>query len=184
MAATFPKSGTFRRGYKPDQVDQFFARAREAYEGGIPVSQFSAQQVQQVAFELKYGGYDTRAVDSALNRLEAAFVQRDKVDFISVNGESQWHAHVAEQATTLYPRLLRPDGDRFSRPPKGEKGYSAAQVDEMLGRITAYFDRGEPLTVGDVRFVLFDSAKGKSAYREDQVDAYLGRMVEILLCAS
>ena len=184
MAAIFPKSGALRPGYVPDQVDQFFKRAREAYEGGIPADQFSSQNVQRAAFELKRGGYDTRAVDSALNRLEAAFVQRDKVDFISVNGESQWHARVAEQATALYPRLLRPDGERFSHPPKGEKGYNAAQVDELLGRLTAYFDKNEPLTVSNVRLALFDSAKGSAAYREDQVDAYLGRAVQILLAAS
>ncbi len=184
MAAIFPKSGMLRPGYSPDQVNQFFARAREAYEGGIPASQFSAQNVQQVAFELKRGGYDTRAVDSALNRLEAAFVQRDKIDFISVNGESQWHAKVAEDATALYPRLLRPDGERFSRPPKGEKGYKADQVDALLKRITAYFDSNEPLTASNVRLALFDQAKGDSAYREDQVDAYLGRTIQILLAAS
>lgn len=184
MAAVFPKAGAFRRGYEPQDVDAFFMRARSAYEGGVPASQFSGKQVQNAAFPLKMGGYDTRSVDSALNRLEAAFVQRDKVDFISVNGEAQWHARVAEQATTLYPRLLRPNGERFSHPPRGTKGYQAAEVDALLERITAYFDSNAPLTVGDVRFALFRAAKGTQAYREDQVDAYLGRMVEILLAAS
>lgn len=184
MATVFPKASALRRGYAQDDVDAFFSRARSAYEGGVPASQFSGKQVQRASFPLKFGGYDTRSVDSALNRLEAAFVQRDKVDFISVNGEAQWHARIAEQATTLYPRLLRPNGERFSNPPRGEKGYSAEEVDALLERITAYFDNNTPLTVADVRFALFKPAKGKAAYREDQVDAYLGRMVEILLSAS
>ena len=184
MATIFPKAPAFRRGYSPADVDAFFARARSAYEGGVPASQFSGKQVQRASFPLKLAGYDTRSVDSALNRLEAAFVQRDKIDYISVNGEAQWHARVAERATSLYPRLLRPSGQKFSNPPRGERGYRAEEVDALLDRITAYFDKNEPLTVADVRFALFRPAKGKSAYREDQVDAYLGRMVEILLSAS
>ncbi|MFT0763024.1 DivIVA domain-containing protein [Scrofimicrobium sp. R131] len=184
MAEIFPKAGLLRRGYDRETVDQFFAQARAAYEGGIPAEQFSASQVRQASFELRRGGYDTRSVDSALNRLEAAFTQRDKVDYISVNGEANWYAKVAESATTLYPRLLRPDGARFSHPPRGEKGYRTDEVDALMHRITLFFDQNQPLTVGDVRLALFHSAKGEKAYREDQVDAYLGRVVEIILAAS
>lgn len=174
----------FRRGYHPEWVDAFFEEARSAYEGGIPQEVFSYPQVGQAAFPLKVGGYDTRAVDAALNRLESAFVQRDRMDFISVNGEAQWFAHIAEQATVLYPRLLRPAGERFSHPPKGERGYKAAEVDRLLDRLTAFFDEATPLDVSDVRLALFSRAKGAAAYREDQVDAYLNRVVEILLCAA
>lgn len=183
MSTVFPKAGALRRGYDPEWVDTFFEQARSAYEGGIPSQEFSGQQVQQASFPLRMGGYDTRAVDSALNRLEAAFMQRDKMDYIAVNGEAAWYEQVAERATSLYPRLLRPAGERFSAPPRGEKGYNAAEVDAMLDRITLYFDQDQPLALAEVRFALFSPAKGEAAYREDQVDAYLGRVVEVLLAA-
>lgn len=32
----FPRAGFFTRGYDPSQVDEFFADARKAYEGGVP----------------------------------------------------------------------------------------------------------------------------------------------------
>lgn len=184
MTTAFPKVGFFRRGYHPEWVDAFFEEARSAYEGGIPQEVFSYPQVGQAAFPLKIGGYDTRAVDAALNRLESAFVQRDRMDFISVNGETGWFAHVAEQATGLYPRLLRPAGQRFSHPDGRERGYKANEVDRLLDRLTAFFDEGTPLDVKEVRLALFSSAKENDAYREDQVDAYLNRVVEILLCAA
>ena len=192
MAELFELSGKFRQGYATEDVDVFFERARSAYEGGIPADEFSADDVRRAAFQLVRGGYNTRVVDSALNRLEAAFIQRDRVDYISVNGEAEWYNQVAEDATKLYPRLLRPAGQRFSHPggkgqksgSLGKKGYNAAQVDELLDRLTAYFDDQAALEVSDVRFALFDTAKGEKAYREDQVDAYLGKVVEILLAVS
>lgn len=184
MAAIFPAVSVFRKGYAKGAVDTFFREARSAYEGGTPGEVFSATQVRTAAFPLKRRGYETRAVDSALNRLEAAFVQRDRMDFISVNGEAEWYARVAEDATVLYPRLLRPAGEKFSHPAKREIGYRADEVDAILDRLTSYFDGGASLEVKDVRKALFSPAKGNAAYREDQVDAYLGRVIEILLSAA
>lgn len=183
MATIFPTVGVFRKGYEPQSVDAFFQAARSAYEGGTPGEIFSASQVRAAAFPLRRGGYETRAVDSALNRLEAAFVQRDRMDFISVNGENEWYARVAEDATVLYPRLLRPAGRRFAHPVKRELGYRASEVDALLARLTDYFDGRATLDVGDIRKAQFSAARGTDAYREDQVDAYLSRAVEILLCA-
>ena len=167
MGDAFPTTGIFRRGYGKDAVDEFFIDARHAYEGGLPAEQFSAEQVRQ-------------AVDAAMSRLEAAFVQRDRADHIAVNGEGAWYEKVADRATTLYPRLLRPYGQRFSHPRSGI-GYNAEQVDDLLDQIAAFFDDREDLAADDVRHTLFKSARGKKAYAMGPVDAYLGRAVEILL---
>ena len=112
MGDAFPTTGIFRRGYGKDAVDEFFIDARHAYEGGLPAEQFSAEQVRQASFPRQRNGYDTQAVDAAMSRLEAAFVQRDRADHIAVNGEGAWYEKVADRATTLYPRLLRPYGQR------------------------------------------------------------------------
>lgn len=180
MSDAFPKVGFFKHGYTPDRVDTFFDDARRAYEGGVPAEQFSAQQVRQATFPLKRGGYRIDAVDAAMNRLEAAFVQRDRADHVAVNGEAAWLERVADRATTLYDRLLRPRGSRFAHPDSG-RGYEATAVDDLLDRLAAYFDEGSPLRVDDVRLAIFKPARGKKAYTEGPVDAYLGRAVEILL---
>lgn len=184
MADIFPRVSSFRRGYLEDEVAAFFEKARSAYEGGVPAEEFSAEQVRLAAFPLKRGGYDTKAVDAALNRLEAAFVQRDRADFIAVQGESEWFVKIAEVATTLYPRLLKPAGNRFPHPRKGNRGYRADQVDAVLDDLSGFFDDKVKLTADDIRFALFDSAKGQKAYSEAHVDIYLGRAIDILLAVS
>ncbi len=180
----FPCVSSFRRGYSQKHVAAFFEKARNAYEGGMPSSKFSAEQVRLASFPLCRGGYDTKVVDAALNRLEAAFVQRDRAEFISVQGEAEWYDRVAETATTLYPRLLKPEGERFPHPKKGERGYRSDQVDAVLDELSAFFDDEIKLTADDIRMALFDSAKGKKAYSEAHVDIYLGRVIDILQAVS
>lgn len=180
MSDAFPKVSFLRKGYSPEHVDAFFEDARRAYEGGVPAERFSSEQVRQATFPLKRGGYRMDAVDAAMNRLEAAFVQRDRLDHVAVNGEAAWLEKIADRATTLYDRLLRPRGERFAHPQKG-RGYDVVAVDDLLDRLAAYFDEGRPLSVDDVRTAVFKPARGKKGYLEGPVDAYLGRAVEILL---
>ena len=183
MSDSFPKVSVFKRGYDPKLVDEFFTEARSAYEGGVPAEQFSAEQVRQATFLLKRGGYACEAVDAAMSRLEDAFIQRDRADHIAVNSESAWYERVADRATTLYPRMLRPRGERFSHPASG-RGYNAQEVDDLLDRLADYFDDRGEVTVEDVRLATFRDAKGTKAYSEGPVDAYLGRAVEILLAVN
>ena len=157
-----------------------FEDARRAYEGGVPAEQFSAEQVRQATFTLKRRGYDIDVVDGAMNRLEAAFVQRDRAEHVAAMGEAAWYDRVADRATTLYPRLQRPRGERFAHPESG-RGYRMDEVDDLLDRLAAYFDDGEPLSADDVRQATFRPARGKKAYAEGPVDAFLGRAVDILL---
>ncbi|WP_022868423.1 DivIVA domain-containing protein [Schaalia vaccimaxillae] len=180
MSDAFPTVSIFKRGYNPESVDAFFEDARRAYEGGVPADQFSAEQVRQATFTLKRRGYRIESVDAAMNRLEAAFVQRDRADHVAVNGESAWYERVADRATTLYPRLQRPRGERFAEPESG-RGYEKSAVDNLLDRLAAYFDDSADITVDEVRHSVFKAARGKKAYAEGPVDAYLGRAVEILL---
>lgn len=183
MSDEFPTTGFFRRGYDRGSVDEFFVDARRAYEGGLPAEQFTAEQVRQATFPLARNGYDIESVDAAMSRLEAAFVQRDRADHVAVNGESAWYERVADRATTLYPRLLRPRGERFAHPETG-RGYDTVQVDDLLDRIAAFFDDRGELHVDDIRHAIFQPARGRKAYSEGVVDAYLGRAIEILLAVN
>lgn len=185
MTKLFPRVAVTQRGYDPDQVDEFFARARRAYEGsldGAPAGpdDFDAHTVRSAAFDLVRRGYRASSVDAALDRLEAAFVATDRAEFISSHGQGAWMTQVVDRATTLYERLTRPPGERFA-PPEGGRGYSAADVDALLDRLVAYFDEGVPITAAEVRSTVFPGAPRARAYEEGPVDAYLDRVVDVLL---
>lgn len=177
MTSKFPLVGRWSAGYDIEQVDDFFARAREAYEGG---GGMGAVDVRGTAFDLVRKGYRPAAVDAALDRLEAAFVQRGRADAIADVGQDAWLNDVAQRATSLYPRLTRPEGERFASPEQG-RGYSKLDVDTLLDRMVEYFDDGADLTAKEIRSATFASARGEHAYAEGPVDAFLDRAVDVLL---
>ena len=170
----------FKTGYDPNEVDDFFDHARTVYEKG-PAGALAAKDVRSVAFDVVRGGYVTSAVDAALDRLEAAFVARSRAEFVAENGQQAWLTSLGEQARTLYGRLGRPDGDRFAPPEGREQGYEPADVDALCHRLVAYFDKGAPLSAGEIRGATFRSRKGHNAYGEPAVDAFFARAVEVLL---
>src|SRR5699024_9379675 len=55
MKDLFPTVG-WGSGYDRREVEEFFTRARSAYEGGT--EEMDAEDVRTVAFELSRGGYD------------------------------------------------------------------------------------------------------------------------------
>lgn len=190
MTQLFPRVAPTHRGYHTGQVDEFFARARAAYEelgnqhgeqdGNAGGEVIDADTVRSAAFDLVRRGYRAASVDAALDRLEAAFVAARRADFIAEKGRSAWMGTVVDRATTLYERLTRPAGQRFAPPERG-RGYAAADVDALLERVVAYFDEGAALSAAEVRTAVFSSASGADAYAEGPVDAYLDRVVDVLL---
>ena len=145
MTDLFPRAGFLRTGYQRSQVDEFFARARGAYERPHMYEQaMSALDIRRAAFDLKRGGYKTSAVDDALDRLEAAFAARVREQYVRAHGQDAWMQVLAERAQVLYPRLRRPRGERFRHPDGGKKGYSAAEVDQLLDRLIGFFDTAPP----------------------------------------
>ena len=177
----FERVSFFKSGYDCEQVDKFFTDARASYENVVGSEEFTAEKVREVAFDEKYRGYVSEEVDAALDRLEAAFLQRERADHVSVNGKQAWLDLVAERATTLYPRLRRPAGEKFAHPQGREIGYDAEEVDAFLQEIADFFDDKKELTVEDVRAVTFSPARKNKAYKEGPVDAYLSRAAEVLL---
>ncbi|WP_084075711.1 DivIVA domain-containing protein [Demequina sp. NBRC 110052] len=180
MSDLFPRAGRVKSGYRRDQVDGFFSSARESYEHPSGAT-MTALDVRRAAFDLKRGGYTTSAVDAALDRLEQAFATRARDQYVRAHGQEAWLQDLAARAQVLYPRLRRPRGERFARPSGVSAGYDAKAVDDVLDRITGFFDRGEPLTAADIRGVAFARRPKWSAYDERVVDAFLARTVDILL---
>src|SRR5262249_23023861 len=59
-----------RRGYKVDEVDAFLDRV-EATLGGDPIgAAVASQEVHDVVFRVRFGGYDEWQVDLHLDRVE------------------------------------------------------------------------------------------------------------------
>lgn len=182
MSDLFPRAKRMRHGYQRDQVAEFFQRARAAYERpGAPGDDMTTEDIRGAAFDLKRGGYSTAAVDTALDRLEAAFAKRTRDAFVRAHGQDAWMQELAQRAQVLYPRLRRPRGKRFAAPKGLRGGYDRKQVDALLDRVTAFFDTGAPLTPDEVRAVTFKRRGKARAYDERTVDAYLARTVDILL---
>ena len=182
--SSFPRVSQLKRGYHPHQVDEFMARAKREYakadkDRGGKVAAFDDAAVRRVAFKLVRGGYDPHAVDRALDRLEAAFIHRERAQVIAEQGEKVWLEAVYSAARSLYPRMKRPHGRRFSG--ATGRGYHKGEVDQMIDKASRYFSGKGDLSVDEIRACAFSSAKGTDAYDEAVVDAYLDRLVGILL---
>ena len=167
----FPRAGLFRQGYRREQVEGYFATAHEIYDAG-ELDEMDSEGVRTVAFDIVRGGYKPAAVD-------AAFLQRRRADFVAERGRKAWMEEVAQLATTLYPRLLRPHGSRFASAHK--HGYSKVEVDRLMDRVASYFDAATALSSIEVRTATFSAARKDAAYDERSVDRYLARVVEVLL---
>ncbi|KAA9153770.1 DivIVA domain-containing protein, partial [Microbacterium lushaniae] len=76
-------------------------------------------------------------------------------------------------------RLLRPHGQRFDRVGVLRYGYRVDEVDLVADKIARYLAAGEPVTADQVRAVAFRMQRG--GYREEQVDAVLDAVVEVML---
>ncbi len=182
MTELFPRVGILRRGYDREQVDEFFAAVRAAYERPVmDPNGLSPIEIRHAAFDLSARGYRTADVDAALDRLEDAFANRLREQFVRAYGRDVWNAQLAERAQVLYDRLRRPKKQRFSRPRGLRRGYRTRDVDALLDRITAFFDTATPLTAKDLRLAIFRRRAKWRAYDEAKVDAYLARAVDILL---
>ena len=168
----------FSHGYAVDEVDEFLRRAKVAYNGPL-TDEFSEETVRNVAFTKARGGYDPAVIDEALDRLEAAFVQKRRATVVAESGENAWLNSTYKEAKSLYPRLLRPAGQRF-RDAEGT-GYAKAEVDDLLSRLSRYFDGKADLTSAELRSAVFAPAKGAAAYDESVVDVYLERAASVLL---
>lgn len=169
-------------GYNTKQVDLFLARARATYNGtGDEAATVTSHLVRRTAFEPQKGGYSAREVDSALDRLEDVFAQRERDALIASQGEEAWLEQVGRLSAILRGRLHRAPGERFRRPSRrGAPSYNVEDVDALCTELVDYFEHDAPMSVDSVRRVAFREAKGQEGYEESQVDAFLDRVVELM----
>nr|WP_194309244.1 DivIVA domain-containing protein [Flaviflexus huanghaiensis] len=168
-----------RRGYSIEDVDEYFANAKSLYQEAELPPELDPERIRTVAFPLVRGGYRTLDVDQALERLERACRQRERASVVTSKGTEAWLERTYTSASTLYPRLGRPRGERFRPPAKG-RGYSRPEVDDLVDRLAKYFDGSVELVSDELLSASF-SLRGKSrAYDVNVVDVYLDRAISVL----
>jgi DivIVA domain-containing protein len=181
VSDTFPRTGRLAKGYDVEQVESFLKRARVAYEDNGRGPAMTSWHVRTVGFDLVRGGYDVDAVDAALDRIEDAFARREKQRGEERSGSQAWQKQLHTQEQSLRAQLSRPDGERFPRGSGMELTYDVEAVDDLCQRIEESFAMGQPMTPDAVRLAVFKSRRGARGYREASVDAFLDRVVELLV---
>jgi len=181
---TFPTDRRTKRGYDTDEVDAFLALARKAYDGesvggSAEDGALDAAAIRRTAFGLRRGGYRTGAVDAALERLEDVFAEREREQERARLGDEEWFARARGTAQVILNRLNRDTGHRFARANPLSYGYSRKDVDRFAARLTRYFRDGKPMSVDEVRTVVFRAQRG--GYQEAQVDMLLDAVVDVML---
>lgn len=168
------------RGYRVAEVEDFLEDARTAYSTPAgSVDLLDSGSIRRVSFGFERGGYSVSHVDAALERLEDAFASRERETARSTMGDEAWFAQARDTAKEIVDRLSRPSGAKFSRVVFLSKGYDAKAVDAFASRLLDYFQKGLPLSVGEVRTETFRLRRG--GYREAQVDHLLDVVVEVML---
>ncbi|MFI8594929.1 DivIVA domain-containing protein [Microbacterium sp. NPDC078428] len=180
----FPDAPGRTRGYDKRAVDEFLERARVAFEvdpstEGVSGADLDAAAVRTASFPLVRGGYAIGPVDAALSRVEDAFAARERDSAVSEHGAREWVERARGEAQVLLDRLSRPATRKFARTGLLGFGYRVDEVDLVAGRLVAYFERGAPVSVEQVRSVAFRMQR--RGYREEQVDAVLDAVIEVML---
>lgn len=170
-ADLFERAGRLRKGYDREQVEEFLDRAKQVWDAGGPPGPITSWHVRTVGFDMRRGGYVVPAVDSALDRIEDAFVSREERA-----GPANWR----EAEDAVLARLEREDGQRFPRGKGLGQGYRISEVDDLCHEIREHLVLGRPLTVDEVRTSVFRIGRGSRGYREAPVDAYLDRVVDVM----
>jgi len=176
VSFAFSRSGS-KLGYVPSQVDAFLASARQQYLD--PQSQtMDAASVRSARFELVKDGYSISAVDTAMEKLEDIFAERELERIYNSVGHQDFVRLLDEGIDLLRARTSRAKGKHFSKRKWPNRGYNRKQVDQFSSRIATHLNQGEELSVKEVRLAVFKTQRG--GYAEYQVDAFIEKLVEVL----
>jgi DivIVA domain-containing protein len=168
----FPRATGLAKGYQTAQVDAFLTRA---LSGSV-----SSAEIRAVGFDLVRHGYQVRAVDEALDRLEDEAGRHERDADQSRLGSRGFYDLVTSHARTLRARLDRPHGDRFPRAAALTAAYDVQAVDELCDQLAEYFDGQLAMAPDQVRTISFKGRRGSRGYAEASVDRYLDQVVEIM----
>ncbi len=174
----FPRAGSLHRGYRRRQVDDVLARVEASDQGAFPPVR--AAEIRRAGFDLVRRGYDTAAVDLALDQLEEAAMGRETVH-PGRHGRTDPSAEAASGAAAdrLRDDLTAPCRARLPRTRRLRRGYHIEAVDDVLDRVATALDGGPGLALDDVRFARFRSQR--RGYDQAAADDFLDRVIDLIL---
>ncbi len=174
--SAFENVGKRKLGYAPEEVDAFIVLARDQYNN-LSSRILDWRGITTQKFTMVKGGYDPAAVDSAIDKLQDSFAERELNRDLN-SGASLSGTSLADLRTLLLGRVHRPNNRRFSRMGVAGVGYSRQEVDVLMLLIQEFLEGQESLFIDQVRSITFKVKRG--GYVESQVDSYIERLVEYL----
>lgn len=177
MVHEFPVSKGRNYGYERSQVDAFIEMARAQYESPEGYL-LSSERIRETEFDLVRGGYNITKVDAALDRIEDALANRELQRKISTKGSAALSDQLSRISDIVRGRAERPKRKRFARVSWPSRGYSVREVDRLCNLVLEHIVNREELTMSEVRRIVFTATRG--GYAENQVDAFIDRVVQIL----
>ncbi len=166
-----------RLGYDQSQVDAFIEMARSQYEN--PAGHLlTSERIRETEFDLVKSGYQVEAVDAALDRIEDALADREISRKKDTRGLESVADHKARLEEILINRVRRPKRNRFEKVSWPARGYNKRQVDKLCNLILEHLVNQEKLKMAEVRRIVFSAQRG--GYAENQVDAFIDRVVQVL----
>jgi DivIVA domain-containing protein len=120
-----------RRGYKVDEVEEFLERVEDTLAGRARGGGVTADDVREVVFRVRFGGYDEWQVDKHLDRLER------QLEDLAELGRGAGDPLVEDRPTQVVSAVRGPvppvaAGTTYGRPPvaagtAGVNGHGAAR---------------------------------------------------------
>lgn len=177
-------------GYNIAQVDEFLTHIPDLSTHTQP--SLTEHDVQVIAFDLEKGGYSIRDVDRLLLETQPRIVDAHTQWVFDHNETPQWVQETYQLASTVQPRAELDKTHRFTRGSKKEPAYDIRQVDQVVDdawkvisetlhiRTSASLKNAENITAKKVSNALFTQRKAANGYKEEPVDAYLNRIIQIL----
>jgi len=166
--ASFGSVPKGKLGYSKTEVDLLIAKARDQYSNAS-AHVLDWRELTNHVFTLEKNGYQPGAVDSALQKLQDTFAEKE-LSIRATDNEAL--------RQLLSSRSSRSKGRRFQRCSVLGLGYSRPQVDALLAVVGEYLEGQDELDIGEVRELAFKLQRG--GYIESQVDAYIDRLVEYI----
>lgn len=177
MTKKFALAKGRNHGYSVEQVDAFIEMARQQYERPEGFL-LASERVRETEFDLVRGGYNVVEVDSALDRIEDALADRELKRKRDSRGEHALADQLQRTSEIVKARAERPKKKRFERVSWPARGYNRKQVDVLCNLVLEHIVNSEPLTMSEVRRIVFSAQRG--GYAENQVDAFIDRVIQIL----
>ena len=166
----FPRVSRLAKGYACKQVDVLLRAIDATLEGREP--RVTPGDIRRAGFELVRGGYDVRAVDTALDKLEERVLAQSMRE-LAGSPQVGWELDV------LRRELGAPPGLRFPRARGLRSGHDVDEVDALVTRISTALHGGPAVRVSELRAATF--RRQRRGYDEDAVDQMLDRLIELLL---